>query len=359
MHGLRRDLRIHFGLGLLAVALVTAGGCLKSTTDVDPAAPATSGAAAISMQQIREKVSMTDDQAAQLAPAFDRWQQAERSGSLDFEDPEWESPALRFVLESAAVLDRPQLVQLLRVVREQRAVGARGPMGPGRDGMGPGGEHRRGPGNPPPGGGHRRHPGGPGGGFPGGPHGGGPFADLGLTPQQRQDIRDARIVMHDAVQAARADFDNGTITEEQFQGAVRQAREAFHAAVLEVLTPEQEQLLEQKQTTQLVRRLQHQIDNFATASARRMDVLTRVLGLDAGQAQSIGDIVNSALPQLETLLAGLQGGTLSAADARTALHDLRQAQHDGIVALLTPDQAELFEELARLHRQGRHGGPRG
>ncbi|UCE03347.1 MAG: hypothetical protein JSW67_03925, partial [Candidatus Latescibacterota bacterium] len=156
-------------LGMIGLALILAGsGCLESSTELETAA---TPASLPTVDTFRASVEMSDAQASKLAPVVERWHQAEASRGVVAPGV---SPVMEFIAESAGVLDREQLIGVIRVVREQasqrladgegpqRFHGRRGPHGPG-DGMGP----RDGR----------------------GPHGGmghGPFAELGLSDEQKQ-----------------------------------------------------------------------------------------------------------------------------------------------------------------------------
>jgi len=326
-----RSHRATFVALAIGLALVAFAGC-RSTVEVD--APQGAGTTSdVSMSQIRAKVSMTDEQAARLAPALQRWK-----ANVPVVEDEPEAAAFEFVAASAAVLERPQLVQLVGFVREQLAARA-GSAG--------------GPGGPPDLGGHGRGHHGP------GPLG--PFEGLGLTPEQRMAIRAAMQTLHAAVETARRALEAGTITEEQFRAALDEARAAFDAAIADILTDEQEAQLEQKRKAHLIAALQRQIAAAATHATRRLEVLTRILGLDEAQVGAIGAILNGVGPQLETILAGLQDGSSTVNAAEAALRALHEATDTAIVAELTDEQAALFAQLRRMRHPGppHGGGPRG
>jgi Spy/CpxP family protein refolding chaperone len=328
-------------LTALGVALFALGGCFESSTDVNGVQTSTSDNLVPTMEQIRAEVSMNDAQAGELQARLKGWESAERAISTT-QPEQLLSPALEFVASAAEILERPQLTALVHVVVEHhqahRADGP--PRVTGRQGR-------------------RGGFGGPRGGFGGPRDGSGPFADLGLSEEQRQALREARREMGQAIRALRAQVRNGELTQEQFREAAGAAHEQFQASVQEILTPEQLALLQEKMKERMVERLERQVERHGEQSARRLELLTRILGLDDAQVQAIGAIQAEAGARLAALLAGLKEDTLTPEDARTALRDRRKSTHDAIVNELTTEQAELFEQLRGLHPRGRRHGPRG
>lgn len=332
-------------LTALGVTLFAVSGCFESSTEVASLETATSDNLVPTMEQIRAQVSMSDAQAEELQVPLDGWESAERAFSTARPE-QLLPPALEFVESAADVLERRQLTALVDVVVDHQARRLDGPPRVsghhGRRG-GFGGPHRGG--GPRDGGGLR--------------DGLGPFADLDLSEAQRQALREAREAMGQTIRALREQVQNGELTREQFREAAAGAREQFHAAVQEILTPEQQALLQEKMKQRLIARLEWQVERHEQQSARRLELLTKILGLDEAQVQTIGAIHDDAGAQLAALLAGLKDDTLTAAEARAALGDLRKSTRNAIVSALNPEQVELFEQLLQLHRRGRRHGPRG
>jgi hypothetical protein len=327
-------------LGTIGLALVLAGsGCLESSTELETAASPTS---LPTIDTFRASVEMSDAQASKLAPVVERWHQAEASRGVLAPGV---SPVMEFLAESSGVLGREQLIGVIRVVREQAAQrfadgerpqrfqGRRGPHGPG-DGMG------------------RRDRMGPRGGM--GEHG--PFAELGLSDEQKETLQNEREAFHGTLKDLHEQRDNGSLTQEEFEQAVRDARDVHREAVQAILTEEQLAQLEAFQLERLVARIERQIERHDDGSERRLELLTQILSLEPAQVEAIREIQAAVVPQLETILAGLKDESLSVEDARSALKDLREATHAAVVAELTEEQAALLEELKSMrHWRGRRG----
>jgi len=291
-----------------------------------------------SMDQIRAEISMTDAQAERLQTHLTGWSRAERDRAAGGAEP-LGAPGLEFIAAGAEILERPQLTALVRVVAQHQ-------LARRADGDAPwmGGRHgRHGPRR-----GHR----GPGGGF-------GFFADLDLSQAQKDDIAAARAQMRATVAPLREQLKNGELTPEEFHAAASVAHDAFRAAVEQILTAEQRAQVEAKQKERLIAQLERRVAHHDAASARHLQLLTKILQLDDAQVQAIAAIEKDAGAQLATILAGVKDDSQSPSDAKTALADLRRSTHDAIVARLTKEQAELFAALRTLRSgRGRHG-PRG
>jgi len=342
-------------------------GCLEPTAQTESTPVATTTANLPTLAQIRADVDMSDTQAEKLGTAVERWHSAERSGSAA---ETFVSPELEFVAESAAILDRQQLRQLVGVLARHRAAnngqqngtqqrqhagncpgGPAGGMGPGAGAGMQGGPHRGGPG------------GGPGGrgDCVGQPDcgGAGPFASLGLSAEQLQAVHEAMQTMRTAMRAAHDQFESGALTEEAFRQAVDAARQAFDAALQGILTPEQYATLQQQHLDRFIEHLERRIEHMRAGAARHLELLTQILDLSPTQVQAIADIHAGIVPRLEAIVAGVKDGSLTLDAAQTALRTVHEETRTAIVAVLTPEQATLFEDLRPLGRRHCPGMPPG
>jgi Spy/CpxP family protein refolding chaperone len=192
-----------------------------------------------------------------------------------------------------------------------------------------------------------------------GSHFGGPglgigLGDLNLTDEQLEALRAARAAMHTAVQAAFEQFRDGSLTQEQLREAMDAARESFEAALQEILTPEQLAQLQQNRIDRLVQMIERRIEQHEQRAAHHLELLTQILGLNDEQVATIQEIQAGVVPALQTILAGVRDGNLTPEAAHDALRTLQDDTHAAIVAVLTPEQAELFADL-RPHRRGPRG----
>ncbi|UCE02498.1 MAG: hypothetical protein JSW67_14845, partial [Candidatus Latescibacterota bacterium] len=165
-----------------------------------------------------------------------------------------------------------------------------------------------------------------------------------------------REAFHATLKDLREQRDSGSLTQEEFEQAVRDARDAHREAVRGILTEEQLAQLEAFQLERLVARIERQIERHNDGSERRLELLTQILSLEPAQVEAIREIHAGVVPQLEAILAGLKDESLSVEDAHSALRELREATHAAVVAALSEEQAALLKELKSMrHRRGRRG----
>ena len=319
--------------GVLVGALLLGGsGCMQSTTQPDATVPPTTSPTVPALSDLQAGLDLTSQQAAALAQAHDSWRHAEvqwsQGGNLTAEPPVFE-----FVAASASVLEPTQVVRLVSNLRafEAGRIAVQGldePLfvcfaGPRRNGgMGPGG-HR-----PPRGG----------------------LPDLGLTPEQLQQIRQAQRTLHATVESLVAQFRAGTLTQEQFEAAVGVARTTFETTLQGILTADQYAQLQQAWRDRLVARLTAQIASFDTGVIRRVNILDRILGLSDPQVAAITTILTNTKPSIQAVLTSLQDASATPRQAEAALAQIQSAASDAIAATLTAEQAARFSQLKFLRR---------
>lgn len=319
----------------MAVALAALTGCFQSGTQ-----PANTGSTVssefLSLAEIEASVGLTSEQAAAVAPAHSAWQHGEleweRGGRMS-----GEPPVLDFVAACAAVLDHGQMGRLISGLHVFEAGHLRlpdledplfgSPMGPG-SGMGRG--H------------HGRHPG------PG--PGPGPFPDLGLTDEQKAQIRTAQQEMRDAIRELAGQLRSGTITPAEFEAGVDVARAAFETALQGILTAEQYAKLQQARRDHLIAVLEARLASFERGVARLASILDRVLDLSDDQATGVTAILTGTRPAIEAVLAGLQDNSLSPQQAQEDLEQIAADAAAAIRAQLTEEQAVIFDRLQHLRR---------
>jgi len=327
-------------VGLMVAAFLALGstGCYESGTN-PPASDDGAGSADVpSMSELQSKVGLTSEQATELGRSHARWRSDEPAWHEDEGD---DAPALDFLAAAASILDHGQMTRLASVLHENEVehlgeeilsdgfgldgLGGPGPRGDHRDGrgMGPGREGRVGD----------------------------LFQGLDLTPQQRVQLRAARAAFVTAVHALVLQLRNGSIDEQQFEDGVHTARTQYETSVQNILTPEQWAQLQAALRARLIAALQRQLANFDTKVTRRVACLDVILGLSDQQVTDITAALMAAKPPLETVLAGLQDGSLSLADARTALENDARDTIAAVRALLTDGQRAIFDLLRLFHHR--------
>lgn len=371
---------IRFGsLGLVALWIVAGGfsagcgssdsgpgdpGVVSPTTSTTGDAAANLGFTAPSIDDLRERLGLTDEQATALGKALDDFQAAlsERraahgnrpggppqgdaprgprggngsqgplgglQGSLDSAA---EPPVAAFLETAAGILDGDQLVGLAGYLVERRdeARTARQQVRAGnRQGMGPGFRGSHGPGP------------------------GGDLDQLGLTDEQKQAVQQARDEMRQAMQDLLARRDE--LSRAELQTLAKQIRDTFDARLKDILDADQyarlEELRQERQNQREERRnerIQQQLDNLDQHTERLAAFLTNVLHLTDAQIPQIRDILDGAAAERRTLLQWVLDGSVTADQLREESQRIMEATGDAIRAVLTPEQQAVFDALRDL-----------
>lgn len=344
-----RATRARLGIGPLALGAIVASGlaffgCGGESQTVDPSgvlAPTTESSARFappSMDDLTSTLGLTEAQTESLKPALDAW----RSASSDRGTARHQA-MMDFLVTSSDVLDRDALVALVQLIdqriqahREAMAQdGRRGPRGE-RGSRGP---HGNGDGDRP--GMHGPRGDGVGGGF------GGSLDDLDLSSAQKDLLESARTAHHAAVKTVREKYGDDVRNNEAFREEMSALREAFHAQVRDILTPEQIAQLEGDRSERFLARVQAQIARISEHSDERLAFLTKLLDLTDTQKTQILALHGENVANLQAIIDGLRGGSLTLEQAHQMLRD-RERAHGQVEALLTPEQLEIFQSLPGL-----------
>jgi len=176
----------------------------------------------------------------------------------------------------------------------------------------------------------------------------GPWTQLELTEEQKAAIKSLHETQREQMQAMR---ETGTLDRE----AVKTAREAHHQAVLELLTPDQQSRLEELRAQAPQRGGQGRRrggPRGAGPGGREPGVFSQ-LELTEDQHSAIVALREAQREQMQALR---ESGALD----REAVAAAREAHHQAVVEILTPEQATQLEELrAQRVQRGRRGGRRG
>lgn len=185
----------------------------------------------------------------------------------------------------------------------------------------------------------------------------GPFAQLELTEDQKAAIKSLRETQREQMQTGRA---AGTLDRE----AVRAAREAHHQAVMELLTPEQRSTLEELRADAPQRGARGRRRGGAGISGPRGAVPGGRGPGALGQLELTEDQQDAIVALRETHREQMQAMRAAGPLDREAVKAAREAHHQAVTELLTPEQQSTLEELRsqrpqRGRRGGRRGGPGG
>lgn len=232
---------------------------------------------------------------------------------------------INFVARVAPSLETPELDSLVEFLVNHRRAG----MNNHREGSnGQGGYQGRRPG-----------------GHPDESHGG-PFAELGLTSNQVQALRNLRVEQLNGFHSLLEQFANDTITEEEFFEQAQALRQSNLALLSEILTEDQLATLEEMREERQTARINRKLENLTNGMDQRLDRLTLILELSDDQQNQIQSILETSLPGQEAILNGILNGEVDFEDGREQLTEIAQTNQIAVRALLTEAQ---LERLAAIH----------
>jgi Spy/CpxP family protein refolding chaperone len=159
---------------------------------------------------------------------------------------------------------------------------------------------------------------------------------LNLTDQQKTQIQQIFQAQHTQVQSIQQDT---SLTPQQKQDKFRQLRESTHEQVTAVLTPEQQQQLQQM-------RWRHEGVGGGMGPFAR-------LNLTSDQKSKIQPLLQAQRQQVEAVRLD---SSLTPEQKRAKVREIRQGTKSQIDALLTPEQQQQLKEM-RKGRGGKHGPP--
>jgi len=148
--------------------------------------------------------------------------------------------------------------------------------------------------------------------------------NLGLTQQQKTQLRDLRSSMRDQIAIIRHD---PSLNGEQKQQQIQQIRQATRTQVKSVFTPAQQQQLAQMKAARQAK--------LGLTQAQK----TQLKGLFAGARQQRQTVLNNA--------------SLSNQDKQAQLQQIRQNTKTQLSSILTPDQLQTMRHM--WHGRGLRG----
>jgi Spy/CpxP family protein refolding chaperone len=305
-----------------ASALLLSSGCSDSNDagiNPDPVSQEDDSTVP-SLSEVQAEMSLTPEQAAEVESALAAWRNA-AARSETIEDVLLEdSPAIAFLSRAAASLDEAQMIALRQMAG--RAVGARA------DGL-----------RPDPGERHTSV-------IPGIR---GLFHGLELTQEQVSAIRVALAAAREDIMDLCDQYRDGMISEEELRDARQAVRVDLQAAIADILTEEQNAELDANKLDILARRLTQLLARYDARVENRIAHLDALLDLTAEQELSITAVIEAAKPDVEALLADVEAGTMTAAEAWDAFRAIQQATADDVRLELTAEQIAILDELRVMH----------
>lgn len=386
-------------VGVLVLCGLAATGC--STSDAGPGSSATAPAAARSaaasaptLAELQDALDLTGEETAALAPLVENWQdaiaarggpgygpppgrggagrgQGARGQGRGFRggspcdgsgpgaggrpgagrgaglgpDPSRMPPGATFLVDAAEVLDLQKtgdLVTWMSARAEARAAdrearqGDRPGPGRGRGGAGLGGAGLglAGPGL--------------------GLHLRGALCELDLDRADLGPLRDAMRDLAGEVGDALRGYADDEVTVDGVRDRADAAVSAFETAAAEVLDEAGLQTLDAAIASARADHANRALDMLETRTARRQQLLTRVLELDEAQVGQVATILATASTAETTLLTGIADGSVALPEALHTGLGLAETTRSDISAVLTEAQQTVFESLRGLGPRGFH-----
>lgn len=183
---------------------------------------------------------------------------------------------------------------------------------------------------------------------------------LGLTNDQRDQLKPYFTAFGEGMRSVREDIEAGTLSPEQARDRAKGLRLALEQGVKGALTPEQ---WRQVQAFREARR-DRQSDRRADAQPQHVDRITgmyvRVLGLEDAQASRVRQVMGATIPARQAVAERRAQGTIEPEDFAYEMMTIERGAADQVRGLLTPDQAKRFDALLDLLPRGfQMGGPMG
>jgi len=168
--------------------------------------------------------------------------------------------------------------------------------------------------------------------------------ELNLTDEQKQQMKALREDLQKKQEELRSQVQSGALTPQEARAQMQQAREAHQAAVKEILTPEQQEQLEQHRQDKAEgprAGMRNGRGNHMAPGPDMKGRLGNALGLTEEQKAQWQDLQKQFKEQMEQLH---QSGQRP--DRETMLR-LREEHQAAFAAILTPEQLQKWEEFKK------------
>ena len=177
---------------------------------------------------------------------------------------------------------------------------------------------------------------------------------LDLTEDQEAALTEIHTRYKDEFRALAESFRNEELTQDEVLAQLIALREAKHTEILDVLTDEQEAILEENRAEREARFEEYREEVNA--------VRNEVLGLTEEEATAIDALYEEQLEVRENLIEQVQAGTLTVVDFQAEIDTLESARQEVLAGLLNDLQFEIVQiHDALTVRSGKfgHRGGRG
>lgn len=182
------------------------------------------------------------------------------------------------------------------------------------------------------------------------------FAELNLTDEQQTALKEARERNREAVKALIESAGGPGQLDEATRAKLDELHQQMRQLVESILTPEQMAQLEELRAARQAEMAERRDAAFTRGTEHIADFLVQVLDLDTTQKQQIIDVMTQAQAKIKTLHESAREADTPREDLRDQMEQIRDESAAAIKALLSEEQAAVFEALSNLLPHG--PGPR-
>jgi Spy/CpxP family protein refolding chaperone len=165
---------------------------------------------------------------------------------------------------------------------------------------------------------------------------------LNLSDQQKTQFQS---LMQNQRQQAQALRNDASLTPEQKRDKLKQLRQSNHQQMMGILTPEQQQKLQQF-------RSEHKGMGPGKMGPGGMGPMAR-LNLTPDQKSKLDPIFQSSRQQFQAVR---NDTSLTPEQKQAKIREIQQGTHSQIQSILTPEQQQQWQQM-RHGRRGKHGPP--
>ncbi len=180
---------------------------------------------------------------------------------------------------------------------------------------------------------------------------GAPFAELGLSINQVQTIRDLRYIQRVEMESLHDQFTQSNLTKEEFHELAQVMRRSNLIQLSEFISEDQLTIMEQIREERQIAILQLKQDNISYRISRQQNCLIHVLELCNDQQNQLKSIFDNSFPKQEAILACILSGEIELDDGRTRLLEIYLEDLSAVQALLSNIQLERLDAILPLFKE--------
>lgn len=169
---------------------------------------------------------------------------------------------------------------------------------------------------------------------------------LNLTEDQKSKITP---ILQSQMEQARSIRQDTSLTPDQRRAKMKELRESTRSQIEPILTPEQREKMENFAQRRKEMRGGREM---GMGSARQMDRLSQKLNLTDEQKSKLQPLFEEHRKQMQSLW---QDTSLTPEQRREKAKELRQANHQQMLAILTPEQQQKLQQMRADRPHRRHG----